>query len=79
MNFAVMWRSSGANGEDPLMVRLEQMPGYLAARFTGIGPLRDVSQQFELIAERCKLTNADQSNFIHHNTNLHSMRLRIEV
>ena len=58
-----MWRSSGANGEDSLMVRLEQMPGYLAARFTGIGPLRDVSQQFELIAERCKLTNADQSNF----------------
>jgi len=60
-------------------VQIEQMPDYLAARFTGIGPLRDVSQQFELIAERCKLTNADQSNFIHHNTNLHSMRLRIEV
>jgi hypothetical protein len=38
----------------------EQMSGYLAARFTGVGPLRDVSQQFELIAERCKLTNSDK-------------------
>jgi hypothetical protein len=69
-----VWWSSGANGEDSLMVRqgagrgggmsfqvqIKQMPGYLAARFTGIGLLRDVSRQFELIAERCKLTNSDK-------------------
>ena len=43
-----------------LKLEMEQMSGYLAARFTGIGSLRDVSQQFELIAERCKPTNRDK-------------------
>jgi hypothetical protein len=39
-----------------IQLQMKQMPGYLVARFTGVGPPRDVWQQFELIAEHCKRT-----------------------
>ena len=41
-------------------LQMEQMSGYLAARFIGIGLRGEASQQFELIAERCKLTHNDK-------------------
>ena len=41
-------------------LQMQQMSGYLAARFIGIGLRGEASQQFELIAERCKLTNNDK-------------------
>ena len=37
-------------------LQLEQMPGYLAARFIGFGEPGQASRQFESIAEHCKLT-----------------------
>jgi hypothetical protein len=37
-------------------LQIEQMPGYLAARFTGRGAAGEASGQFESIAEHCKLT-----------------------
>jgi hypothetical protein len=37
-------------------LQMEQMPGYLAARFIGAGEPEDVWRQFELIAEHCKRT-----------------------
>jgi hypothetical protein len=38
-------------------LQMEQMPGYLAAKFTGVAVPGEGSQQYELIVERCKLTN----------------------
>jgi hypothetical protein len=35
---------------------MEQMPGYLAARFTGAGEAEEAWRQYELIAEHCKRT-----------------------
>jgi hypothetical protein len=40
-----------------LQLQIEEMPGYLAARFTGVGVVEDAWQQFELIAEQCNRTN----------------------
>jgi hypothetical protein len=37
-----------------IQLQMEQMPGYLAARFIGAGVLEEVLQRFELIAEHCK-------------------------
>jgi hypothetical protein len=37
-----------------IQLQMEQMPGYLAARFIGAGVLEEVWRQFELIAEHCK-------------------------
>lgn len=36
-------------------IQMEQMHGYLAARFIGVGVPGEASQQFWLIAEHCKL------------------------
>jgi hypothetical protein len=41
-------------------LQMEQMSGYLAARFIGVGVRGEASQQFELIAERCNHTNNDK-------------------
>jgi len=38
-------------------LQMEQLPGYLAARFVGSCASEKASQQLELIAEHCKLTN----------------------
>ena len=35
---------------------MEQMPGYLAARFIGMGAPGEASERFESIAEHCNLT-----------------------
>jgi hypothetical protein len=43
-----------------VQLKLEQMPGYLAARFSGSGVAEDVWRQFELIAEHCKRANGDK-------------------
>jgi len=39
-----------------LQLQMEQMPGYLAARFIGAGAPQEVWLQYELIAEHCKRT-----------------------
>ena len=39
-----------------LQLQMEQMPDYLAARFTGAGVPEEVWRQFESIAENCKRT-----------------------
>jgi hypothetical protein len=41
-------------------LQLEQMPGYLAARFIGAGEPGEASARFESIAEHCKRTNNDK-------------------
>jgi hypothetical protein len=41
-------------------LQMEQMPGYLAARFIGVGVLGEALAQFESIAEHCKLTKSDK-------------------
>ena len=43
-----------------LQLQMEQMPGYLAARFTGAGVAEEVSRQYELIAEHCKRAKCDK-------------------
>src|SRR5262245_58165024 len=43
-----------------LQLQMEQMPGYLAARFIGVGVPEEVSRQFELIAEHCMRTKSDK-------------------
>ena len=39
-----------------LQLKVEQMPGYLAARFIGVGVAEDVWRQFNFIAEHCNRT-----------------------
>ena len=43
-----------------LKFEMEQMPGYLAAKFIGSGVAEDVWGQFELIAEECKRTKNNE-------------------
>ena len=43
-----------------LQLQIEQMRGYLAARFIGAGYAGEASGQFESIAEYCKRTNNDR-------------------
>jgi hypothetical protein len=38
------------------LFQIEQMPGYLAARFIGLGAAEEIWRQFEFIAEHCKRT-----------------------
>jgi len=44
-----------------IQLQIEEMPGYLAARFTGVGVAEEVWSQFELIAGHCK--SANKNNF----------------
>jgi len=41
-------------------LQMEQMPGYLAARFIGAGEPGEAPQQFVSIAEHCKHTKNDK-------------------
>jgi hypothetical protein len=41
-------------------IQMEQMPGYLAAKFIGAGVPGEASEQFESIAEHCKRTKNDK-------------------
>jgi len=43
-----------------LQLQMEQMPGYLAARFVGVAAPDEASAQFESIAEQCRRTNKDK-------------------
>jgi hypothetical protein len=43
-----------------IQLQMEQMPGYLAARFTGSGMAEEVWRQFKLIAEQCNRANGDK-------------------
>jgi hypothetical protein len=43
-----------------VQLQIEEMPGYLAARFTGTGTPEEAWRQFELIAEHCKRTNKNK-------------------
>jgi hypothetical protein len=43
-----------------LQLQMEQMPGYLAARFTGQGAADEIWRQFELIVEHCKRAECDK-------------------
>ena len=40
-----------------VQLQIEAMPGYLAARFTGVGATKEVWRQFESIAEHCDRAN----------------------
>jgi hypothetical protein len=50
----------GIGGEMSLQLQMEQMPGYLAARFIGVGEPDEASARFESIAEHSKRTNNDK-------------------
>jgi len=41
-------------------LHIEQMPGYLAARFIGVGIVGEASEQFDLIAEQCRCAKNDK-------------------
>lgn len=41
-------------------LKLEQMPGYLAARFIGVAVPGEGSQRFRSIVEHCQLTHNDK-------------------
>ena len=50
----------GIVGRMGFELQLEQMPGYLAARFIGAGEPGAVAARFESIAEHCKRTYNDK-------------------
>jgi len=43
-----------------VQLQIEEMPGYLAAKFTGEGEAVELWRQFELIAENCKRANKNK-------------------
>jgi hypothetical protein len=43
-----------------IQLQVEQMPGYLAARFIGVGMVEEIWRQFELITEHCKGAKNDK-------------------
>src|SRR5215471_13855626 len=43
-----------------IQFQIEEMPDYLAVRFTGTGAVEDVPQPFELIAEYCIRANKNK-------------------
>jgi hypothetical protein len=43
-----------------IQFQIEEMPDYLAVRFTGTGTVEDVPRPFELIAEYCKRANKNK-------------------
>jgi len=47
-------------GRMSLQLQMEQMPGYLVARFIGEGAAGEASEQFELIAEQCRCAKNDK-------------------
>ena len=47
-------------GRMSVQLQMEQMSGYLAARFIGAGVPGEASEQFESIAEHCKRAKSDK-------------------
>ncbi len=43
-----------------IRLQIEEMPDYLAAKFTGAGAAEEIWQLFELIAEHCKRANKNK-------------------
>jgi len=43
-----------------VQLQIEEMPGYLAARFIGTGAVEEIRRQFEMIAEHCKRANKNK-------------------
>jgi hypothetical protein len=43
-----------------LQLQIQEIPGYLAAKFTGAGTAEEVWRRYELIAERCKRANKNK-------------------
>src|SRR5215813_8360644 len=43
-----------------IKLQMEQMPDYLAARFTGMGVAKDVWRQFTAIADHCRRAKVDK-------------------
>ena len=43
-----------------IQLQIEEMPGYLAAKFTGKGAAEEIWRQFETIAEYCKSANKNK-------------------
>src|SRR5689334_20366416 len=43
-----------------IQLQVEQMPDYLVARFIGVGVVKDVWRQFELITEHCNSAKNDK-------------------
>jgi hypothetical protein len=43
-----------------IQLQIEEMPEYLAAKFTGAGTAKEVWRRYELIAERCKRANKNK-------------------
>ena len=43
-----------------IQLQIEEMPNYLQAKFTGVGAVEEVWQQFGLIAEHCKRANKNK-------------------
>jgi hypothetical protein len=43
-----------------IQFQIEEMPGHLAAKFTGAGKAEEVWRRYELIAERCKRANKNK-------------------
>ena len=43
-----------------IQLHMEQMPDYLAARFTGVGVAEEVWRQFKFIAEHCRRAKGDK-------------------
>jgi hypothetical protein len=43
-----------------IQLQIEEMPGYLVARFTGQGAAEEIWRRYELIAEHCKRANKNK-------------------
>jgi hypothetical protein len=43
-----------------VQLQIEEMPGYLKARFIGAGATEEIKRQFESIAEKCKSTKKNK-------------------
>jgi hypothetical protein len=43
-----------------VQLQIDEMPGYLKARFIGAGTTEEVARQFELLAEKCECTNKNK-------------------
>src|SRR5262245_6448352 len=43
-----------------IQLQIEELPDYLAARFTGVGAAEEIWQRFGFVAERCKRANKNE-------------------
>ncbi len=43
-----------------IQLQIVEMPGYLAAKFTGLGATEEIWRQFELVAKHCERANKNK-------------------